>query len=356
VATDQAIKPLRKKIFPGIRSILLLVLVVIGLVTVWLAFPWTPSKSKTLGFEGFIELPTPKLLNILDYLSLHNNVLFVTNENSGSVYRIALPPDQMPAHAVVAIMTGAPKPHHVALVASGQTAYVTRSETNSVDAFDANELHVLSAIPVAEGPDSLLYDPESELIYVANGDSKLATLIDPKERKVVATIPLGAKPEFQALDPQTHLLYQNLEDTNAVVAIDLRGRRVIEQWALQQCEAPTGMALDDIGRNLFIVCNQNAKLVVFDLVRHRVIAALPIGGGPDSVVFDPALHRIYTTGKSGVLTVLDQTDKTHYVVLDNIHTHFGAHTLAVDLNTHRVFLGYASVIASPRVAVFSVKP
>jgi hypothetical protein len=57
-----------------------------------------------------------------------------------------------------------------------------------------------------------------------------------------------------------------------------------------------------------------------------------------------------------VLTVLDQTDKSHYVVLDNIHTHFGAHTLAVDLNTHRVFLGYASVIASPRVAVFSVKP
>jgi len=39
---------------------------------------------------------------------------------------------------------------------------------------------------------------------------------------------------------------------------------------------------------------------------------VPIGNGPDSVAFDPLLRRIYTTGKSGVLVVIQQDEPNEY--------------------------------------------
>jgi hypothetical protein len=58
------------------------------------------------------------------------------------------------------------------------------------------------------------------------------------------------------------------------------------------------MAIDSEQRRLFAACSGNAGLVVFDLEAHRVIASLKIGSGPDSVAFDPTLHRLYSAGKT----------------------------------------------------------
>ena len=96
--------------------------------------------------------------------------------------------------------------------------------------------------------------------------------------------------------------------------------------------------------------------VVLDLDSHQIISVLKIGGGPDSVAFDPTLHRIYSAGKSGKLTVIQQEGPDAYRVLDEIRTHYGAHTLAVDPVSHKVYVGYASLLAHPRIAVFSPKP
>lgn len=113
------------------------------------------------------------------------------------------------------------------------------------------------------------------------------------------------------------------------------------------------MAIDSEQRRLFAVCSRNATLVVFDLDSHRVITSLKIGGGPDSVAFDATLHRIYCAGKAGRLTVIQQDGSDAYRVLDEIHTHYGAHTLALDPLSHRVFVAYASLFAHPRISVFS---
>jgi YVTN family beta-propeller protein len=337
----------------GLLGALLLIVVIAVAAALWLILPGTPSEAQTLDFNGYIKLPSHTSLSVLDYLTLNGNQLYVTGESGGDVYRITLPPDREPAGATVASMPGPPAAHGVALLPSDTTAFVSRSESNSVDVFDAQALRVLDQIPVEDDADAILYDPDTGLIYVASGDAHMATLIDPKARKVVATIQLGAKPEFQALDQKAHLLYQNLQDINSVAAIDLSKRQITEKWPLEGCDGPTGMALDSAGQHLFIGCNHNDKLVVFDLAAHRVIATVPIGGGPDSVAFDGGLHRIYATGKSGVMTVIDQKGNDTYQVIDTVRLHYGAHTLAVDPATHKLFVAYAGLLAAPRVAVFT---
>jgi DNA-binding beta-propeller fold protein YncE len=321
----------------------------------YLVCPGTPSQSKFMKFDGFIELPKGGALNVLDYLSLNGNTLFVTSESSGALFKIDINPNQ-PSLSSVTEMPGSGAAHGVALLMQQDVAFITRSEESAVDIFAPQSLRQLGRIPVADDADAILYDPSAKLVYVANGNAKLATLIDPDRRVTVGTIPLLGKPEFAALDSRTGLLFQNLEDINSLAAIDLGKRLVVGQWPLDPCKGPSGMAIDSEQRRLFAVCSGNAKLVVFDLDTHRVIISLKIGGGPDSVALDLPLHRIYAAGKAGKLTVIQQDGPDSYRVLDEIHTHYGAHTLALDPVSHKVFVAYASLLTHPRIAVFSPKP
>ena len=338
----------------GVIVTLLVLVIVVGFV--YLVSPGQPSMSRALKFEGYVFLPRHGNLNVMDYLTLSGNTLFVTGTSSGSVFRIALADDGRPRNAQVASLAGEPRPHGVALVQGRDAAFVTRSEVNSVDVFSPSRLKIEKSIRVADDPDVILYDHAHNLVYVANGDAQLATLIDPDKEEVVGTIPLGGKPEFAAVDPATRLLYQNIESRNVLVAIDLGRKAVVASWPTRPCEAPTGLALDTAARRAFIVCGRNALLVVFDLNNDRVVATVKIGSGPDSVAFDPGLRRIYATGVSGEVSVVQQKGADAYELLDLVSTHFGAHTLAVDPASHRLYVAYASLLVAPRVAVFSAMP
>jgi DNA-binding beta-propeller fold protein YncE len=329
---------------------------VAALAVVYLVYVGNPGRSRFMTFQGFIELPKTGRLNVLDYLTLRDHVLFVTAESSGSVFKVALEPKTQTTALNISTLGGSGAVHGVVLMPFQNVAFVTRSEENTVDVFDPTSLQQIARIPVAEDADAILYDPSSKLVYVANGDARLATLIDPDTHTAVGTIPLAAKPEFPALDARTGLLYQNLTDTNTVAAINLTHRSIVGRWSLAPCEGPSGMAIDSEQRRLFAVCSRSATLVVFDLERHKVTASLKIGGGPDSVVFDATLHRIYSAGKSGKLDIVQQDGPDAYRTLDQISTHYGAHTLAVDPASHQVFVGYASLLNHPRIAVFSPTP
>jgi YVTN family beta-propeller protein len=323
----------------------------------YLIYPGTPSKASSLIFQGYVPLRSHSVLSVLDYLTMNDDKLFVTGESTGDVYRVQINKDSLPTLADVAkLPREAPATHGVVIDPSSHLAFVTRSEANTVDIFDPAKMVVIKRIPVADDPDAIFYDEFDKLIYVASGDSHLATLIDPSTQTTIATIPLGGAPEYAAFDASTRLLYQNLHDTSTVVAVDIAKRAVVQGWPLQGCEAPTGMAIDELHRRLFIGCNANAVLAIFDLNEHRVVATVPIGKAPDSVAFDPELHRIYTTGKSGVLVVIQQDEPNKYRVLDTVHLHYGAHTLALNLATHALYVGYASLVVNPRVAVFIPRP
>jgi DNA-binding beta-propeller fold protein YncE len=333
-------------------AIAIMLIVFLAMVLAYLIYPGRPSRSNSMAFDGFIELPRHGSFTVLDYLTLNDHTLFVTSESSGALFKIVLDSSQLAAGAV-SEMLGTGAVHGVALLPEQDVAFITRSGENTVDVFDPNSLQQLERIPVADDADAILYIPSAKLVYVANGDAKLATLIDPRKRAIVGAIRLPGKPEFSALDLQSGLLYQNLEDINSIAAIDLGKRSIVGQWSLAPCEGPSGMAIDSEHRRLFAVCSENAELVVFNLDTHRVITSLKIGGGPDSVAFDRTLHRIYSAGKAGQLTVIQQSGPDAYRILDEIHTHYGAHTLTADPVSHKVFVAYASLLAHPRIAVFS---
>jgi DNA-binding beta-propeller fold protein YncE len=292
-------------------------------------------------------------LSLLDYLTVSGDDLFVTGVSTGAVYKVSLHSPATPPSGDIAVFELEPAAHGVVVDPASHLAFVTRSEANTVDAFDPATMRLAKRIPIAPDPDAILFVPSARLVYAASSDSMTATLIDPASQKAVGTIALGGKPEFAAFDPGTGLVYQNLADTNSVVAVDLAKRSVVQRWPLKGCELPTSLAIDAADRRLFIACGKSSKLVIFDLVQHRAIASVPVGFGADSVAYDPQWRRLYVTGLTGLLTVVDQAAPDTYRVVDSIRLHFNAHTLAIDPATHRVYVGYASLAIRPRLAVFT---
>lgn len=345
----------KKKVFQILLSSMAVLLVLAAGFALWLVIPGKPSRAGSLSFDGYISLPKAKLLNVLDYISFDGTDLFVTSESDGSVYKADL---RQPTHTLASASTfpGEGNAHGVVVDPQSKLAFVTRSTTNTVDVFEPGSLRLVRHIPVADDPDGIFYLPDDGLIYVASGDSKLGTLIDPAQQSTVGTISLGGKPEFAVYDAAKHRLYQNLEDTNTVAAVDVKTRSVTDRWPVEGCERPSGLAMDFTSRRLFIVCSANARLIVFDPDQHRIVTSLPIGSRPDSVAYDPTLRRIYTAGTGGVLDVVQQDGPDTYRPLDAIQTHYGAHTLGLDPATHKVYVGYASLLVAPRLAVFTPQP
>jgi DNA-binding beta-propeller fold protein YncE len=328
-------------------------------VAAMLIFPATPKPSRSLHFVGFIPLPREQqagLLSILDYLTVDDRSLFVTSETAGGVYKVPLTSGPLPTVTRVRWLEGAPAAHGVVIDPASGLGFVSRSGSSTVDVFDPSTLTTLKHIAVDDDVDGIFFDPAEKLIYAVNGDPHLAILIDPGSQTKVGTIALGGKPEFAAYDPQTRLIYQNLEDTSAVAVVDVSKRAVVDRWPLAPCSGPTGMALDLARRRMFVVCTNNALMVVVDLTRRRVVASAPVGGGPDSVAYDPRLQRLYVTGKSGLLSVIQQDGPDAYRVLETVHLHYGAHTLAVDPRPGRLYVAYASLLIGPRLAVFEARP
>jgi len=336
----------------GLWSLAVLVALA-GVGVLYLVIPGTPANGKNLAFIGFIALPRGKLLTVLDYLSVYDGALFVTDVIAGSVHKIGLRDGGLPNGAHISTFTLEPATHGVIIDPVSGLGYVTRSGANTVDIFDPIAMKLIKRLPVADDPDAIFYDSRNKLVYVANGDADVATLIDPAAGIAVGTVPLGGKPEFAAFDSKAGLMYQNLQDVNAVAVVDPVKRAVVERWPLKRCEGPSGMAIDQANRRLFVECMGNNMLMVLDINTKRVVEQLAIGAGPDSVVYDEGLHRLYTTGKTGRLVVVEQETPDRYRIIDSIKLHFGAHTLTVDPATHILYVGYASLIARSRIAVFS---
>jgi DNA-binding beta-propeller fold protein YncE len=341
-------------LFRALRWFAAALLLVILVIAAVLIIPGRPASTPSLRFDGFVGLPmNAGPLNVFDYMTVVGDDLFVTNAITGAVYRVNLHRHTMPNAADVSIFVSGAGPRAVVVDPTSQLAFVTRGEANSVDVFDPKTMQLLKQIPVAKGPDAMFYDPANKLVYVASGEAKAATLINPASQKSIGAIALGGSPEFAAFDPETRLMYQNLADTNTLAAVDVAKRTVVQRWPLQGCDAPTGVAIDAANRKLFIACGLSSKLAIFDLNLDRIIATVPVGFGPDSVAYDAEFHRIYVTGLVGRLSVVSQDAADAYHVIDTVNLHFNAHTLGIDPATHRLIVGYASLLVAPRLAVFT---
>jgi DNA-binding beta-propeller fold protein YncE len=80
----------------------------------------------------------------------------------------------------------------------------------------------------------------------------------------------------------------------------------------------------------------------------RVLGTAELSGAPDVIFLDPALHRLYVAvGDPGVIDVIDVGAMRR---LETVPSEPGAHTTALDVRRHRL---YVFLPKTHRAAVFA---
>lgn len=233
--------------------------------------------------------------------------------------------------------------HGIAIAQDLKQGFVSNGLNASVTVFDLDSLKTIATIPgTGEKPDAIVYEPSSRRVWTFNGKSNNASVIDPSSRHVVDTVALPGKPEFAVADTDGHI-FVNIEDKSALVKIDAGSRALLQTWPLAPCQSPSGLAIDARQHRLFSVCD-NESMAITDSDAGHLVATVPIGSGPDAVVFDAGSAMIYSSnGESGTITAVHEDDKDHFTVKATVPTQKSARTLALDPQQHRLYLSSATL-------------
>jgi DNA-binding beta-propeller fold protein YncE len=231
--------------------------------------------------------------------------------------------------------------HGIAIANDLNRGFISDGRGNSVVAFDLTSLATIATIPINEkGPDCITYDPHTKQVFTFNGRSNNASVIDGNSLKQVGVVDLGGGPEFAVADGNG-LIYNNLEDKNSLNVIDTKALKIIKNYPLSPCGGPTGLALDKKNQRLFTVCRENKGMSVVDLNSGKVVATLTIGQGVDAVAYDPETHYIFCSNGDATTTIFKQESADVYSFVQTLNTQVRAKTLALDTQTHKIYLSVA---------------
>src|SRR5713101_2180638 len=232
-----------------------------------------------------------------------------------------------------------PGVHGIAIADDLGRGFTSNGRDASVTIFDLKTLKPIGKVKVGTNPDCILYDPATHRVFAFNRGSSDVSAIEAKTGEVAGLIPLGGHPEFATADGKG-MVFVNLDNKSEVVAIDSKKLEVKAHWPVAPAEDCSGMAIDRKHSRLFSVCG-NKKMAVMDANTGKVVADVPIGGGPDAAGFDPETSLAFSSNGEGTLTVVHEDSPDKYTVVANVPTQRGARTMALDPKTHNVFLATA---------------
>ena len=94
--------------------------------------------------------------------------------------------------------------------------------------------------------------------------------------------------------------------------------------------------------------------MVVDATNGKIIDKITIGDGCDGVAFDAVTKTIYTSNGEGTLTVIKEISANKYSVVQNVVTKKSARTIALDTETHQIYLPAAEM--EPQAAGDKARP
>jgi DNA-binding beta-propeller fold protein YncE len=324
----QNMKTILKKI--NMKNIALKILLIAPL---FICLVSNAQNSELYSFDKSISVPGD---GGYDYVSIDdvNKHLFVSH--GGSVNVVDLKTEK-----VIGSIDNMKGVHGIAIDNEVNKGFITDGRDNSVVVFDLQTFKTIKVIPVTpKGPDGIMFDPFSKRIFAFCGHGNAASVIDVNEMKEIRTVDLGGGPEFAVPDGKG-LIYNNLEDKSSLNVIDAATMKVIHNYPLAPCGGPTGLAYDAKHQLIFTGCRENKGMSVVDVKTGKVISTLPIGAGVDAVAYDPSTNLIFCSNGDSTTTIIKQKSEKEYAVVQTLYTKVRAKTMALDKETHKIYLSVA---------------
>ena len=303
---------------------------------------------------GEIQLPGPPGKRF-DYLTIDapDHLLLSAHLGAGLLYAIDLR-----THRLVATVHGVPGVEGVTAVPEQHKAYTSDWFENKIGVVDLRAMKVVKRLPTLDKPDGSAYAAPFHQLFVSDERGRAEAIVDTHRDQIIKTLHFNSETGMPRYDPVARKVYVNLQDTNEFAVIDPATDAVVARYPVRPCRGNHGMALDPEHHRAFLSCEGSGVMAVFNLDTHRVIATLPMAGGPDVIEFDPGLNRIYVACFSGAISIFQLRDPNHYSKLEDFPVEHAVHSLAVDPATHLLYVPEQEVHGRPAavMAIYQAVP
>lgn len=158
-------------------------------------------------------------------------------------------------------------------------------------------LRIASSAALRGGaPSALLYDAQADALYAETRAGDSVARLDPRSGKVLAVAHLQGRLGEMAANGRGMLYVANAA-ADELEAVQTGKMKRLGAIPLSDCADPTGLAMDTVGRRLFVACG-NGQALVIDEDMGFTFVRLPIERGTGlRVVF--ALHPLGPGGWKG---------------------------------------------------------
>jgi YVTN family beta-propeller protein len=302
------------------------------------------------GYRLVMDLPMPGSPSRWEYAIL--------DSASGRLYLAHLGTSQVVVvdtarPEVVTTVPGIDSVHGLALAPRLGLLYASASGSDQVAVIDMATAQVVARVPAGPAPNGLAFVSSPDRLFVSDEHGTGDTVIDTLTDRPRSTVELGPGVGESQYDPWSGRVLVTVAGRHELVALDPQSEAIVARYPLPGCEGADAVQVDVSGRDrAFVDCSANARLVGVDLDTGLVSPAVEVGDGPDVLALDPALHRLYVASESGVLTVV-ATDGADLQVVASGAAGPDAHSVAVDPDTHLLYLPLASVDGRPVLRVLA---
>jgi len=283
------------------------------------------------------------------------------DSSSGRLYIAHLGSDLMKVfdvnkQTIVADVKDLKRVHGVLAVPELHRVYASATGTNELVVIDDQSLGIIARVPAGDYPDGIAYAGKANKIYVSDLHGKTETVIDGKTNQRLTTIALGGGAGNSQYDAASNRIFVTVEGREELAEIDPNSDQLVARYPLTGCKGSHGLLIDSERRLAFAACEDNSKLVVFDLESKSATATLSVGADPDVLAFDSGLRRLYVSAESGIISIFDEHDRGLQKIGEGFFAP-NAHSVAVDPATHCVYFPLQNLNGKPvlRIAVASDK-
>jgi DNA-binding beta-propeller fold protein YncE len=306
------------------------------------------ATAATLPLRQVADVPLPGGSSRFDYESFDakRHRLYIAHLGAGTVTVF-----DVRRRRVVKDVQGVTGAHGVLAVPALGRVYATATDSHQLVALRDTTLSVVARTAAGSFPDGLEYDPVAKRIFVSDKTGDAEVVVDRRFR-VVGRVKLGGEAGNVKYDERARRMLVGVAGREQLVSIDPARLRIVARTPLAGCDGAHGVQIDPARRLAFVACENNARLVVVDLTRHRATQTLSVGDGPDVLALDPSLGRLYVAAESGFVSVFDERGRT-LAKRGQALLAPTAHSVAVDPSTHLVYFPLESIGGHPVLRIMA---
>ncbi len=199
------------------------------------------------------------------------------------------------------------RPNNVAITADGRRVYVCIRGESWVDIVDTASLEKVKSAEVGKGPHNIYRTPDGKEMIATSMDGQKLTIINIKTEEPEYSIPAGGIPRPVVIDANPdgsiNRLFVQLSKLHGVEMIDWKTRQITGKITLPPAPPDArplipdtfshGMAISPDHKTLWVDSLLNNSVTVFSMPDLKMITTIPIGRGPDWMVFTPDGKEVF---------------------------------------------------------------